>query len=135
MNVLQLASSILPSVTSILDKHIPDKDLKAKLEGEIQNSVNKLAETYTSGTIRTNQFEAQHRSVFVAGWRPAIGWSLAAGIFWALIGGPIAEYIAILTGVDAPLPQFPQELVLELTFAMLGMSAIRSFDKLRNLTR
>ena len=45
------------------------------------------------------------------------------------------QYITALAGVEVPVPTIPKDLLLELTFAMLGMAGLRSFEKLKGLTK
>ena len=57
-------------------------------------------------TIKTNQIEARHRSVWVAGWRPAIGWSLAVGICMdAGRANQSLHGLLPVKGIDVPLPE------------------------------
>lgn len=130
-----LIPQLLPILGTVLDKAIPDKDAKSKTLASIEQALVANASNISLETIKTNQTEAAHRSVWVAGWRPAIGWSLSIGIFWMLVGFPLAVWVAEIFGINAPLPKLPTDILFELTLAMLGMSGIRSFDKLKNLTK
>jgi len=130
-----LIPQLVPILNTVLDKTIKDKDLKIKTMAGLELAIIANAHTLNLETIKTNQVEASHRSIWVAGWRPALGWSLAFGVFWILIGFPMASWVASLTGFIAPLPELPTEILFELTLAMLGMSAVRSFDKLKGLTQ
>lgn len=130
-----LIPQLLPILGSVLDKSIPDKDAKTKTLASIEQALVANAANISLQTIKTNQTEAGHRSVWVAGWRPAIGWSLSIGIFWMLVGFPLAVWVAEIFGINAPLPKLPTDILFELTLAMLGMSGIRSFDKFKNLTK
>ncbi len=126
---------LLPIIADVLGKTITDTNEKNRLVGDLQNAFIEKASSIEIETIKTNQIEAGHRSIWVAGWRPAIGWSLALGIFWLLVGFPIASWIIAVQGLDVVLPELPTDILFELTMAMLGMGAIRSFDKLKNLTK
>ena len=83
-----LIPQLLPILGSVLDKTIQDKDIKLKTMAGLESAIVANAHSLNLETIKTNQAEAQHRSVWVAGWRPALGWSLALGVFWILIGFP-----------------------------------------------
>jgi len=130
-----LIPQLVPILSTVLDKTISDKDAKLKAIAGIESALVANANTINLETIKTNQTEAAHRSVWVAGWRPALGWSLALGVFWILIGFPLASWSVSLWGFDAPLPELPTDILFELTLAMLGMSAVRSFDKLKGLSK
>ena len=130
-----LIPQLLPILGAALDKTIQDKDTKLKAMADLESAIVVNAHSLNLETIKANQAEAAHRSIWVAGWRPAIGWSLAAGIFWILIGAPILNWLSFMTGFQAPLPEFPTDILFELTLAMLGMSAVRSFDKVKGLSK
>ncbi|MEM9880195.1 MAG: 3TM-type holin, partial [Pseudomonadota bacterium] len=51
-----------------------------------------------------NKIEAAHRSIFVAGWRPFIGWVCGLGILWAFIGHPVFEWVITLRNLDMAPP-------------------------------
>ena len=77
--------------------------------------------------------EAQHASVFVAGWRPFIGWVLGVGIGYSFLIAPILGGVIAIWKPGFAMPVVDEHL-WELVFAMLGMGALRSFDKLRDTT-
>ena len=130
-----LIPQLVPIFGAVLTKAIPDKDAREKAIAGIESALVSNAHSLNLETIKINQTEAAHRSIWVAGWRPALGWSLAIGIFWLLIGFPLASWVAMLSGATTPLPELPTDILFELTLAMLGMSAVRSFDKLKGLTK
>tara|TARA_R110000796_G_scaffold28802_1_gene78479 strand:+ start:961 stop:1365 length:405 start_codon:yes stop_codon:yes gene_type:complete len=127
--------TILPKVLEIVDKSLPDKakaDLaKQQIEFELMSAVNEI----NKAQAETNKAEATHRSIFVAGWRPAVGWCAALGVFWAFIGQPMCAWVALMFNVPFMLlPQFPMEQVMELVLAMLGLSGLRTFEKMQGVT-
>ena len=77
-----------------------------------------------------NKIEAQHRSLFIAGWRPCVGWICAAGIGFAFIGNPLLERFVGGDPVAVPL-----DMILELVLAMLGMGALRTFEKVKGVPK
>ena len=77
-----------------------------------------------------NKIEATHRSIFVAGWRPAVGWICALGLAFAFIGNPLLQRFVGGNPVQVPL-----DMILELVIAMLGMGALRTVEKLQGKTK
>ncbi|MEM6683545.1 MAG: 3TM-type holin [Pseudomonadota bacterium] len=77
-----------------------------------------------------NKIEAAHRSIFVAGWRPFIGWVCGLGILWAFIGHPVFEWVITLRNLDMAPPDINTDNLLELVLAMLGLGALRTAEKL-----
>lgn len=130
-----LIPQLLPILGTALDKVIPDNVSKAAAKAELEKALIDNANSINIETIKTNQAEAQHRSVWVAGWRPAIGWSCSAGIAWLFIGHPVASWAAVMMGATVELPSIPTDILLELTFAMLGMAGLRTFEKLKGVSK
>ena len=78
---MSILSALIGPVTGLLDKVIPDKDLKNKLAHEIATLAQNQIHEEMKGQMEVNKVEAAHKSLFVAGWRPAIGWVCALGMF------------------------------------------------------
>lgn len=76
-----------------------------------------------------NKIEASHRSIFVAGWRPFIGWVCGFGFLWAFIGQPIFEWVVRLNGIDVAAPAILTDNLMELVVALLGLGALRTYEK------
>lgn len=131
-----LLPQLIPILGTALDKVIPDNVQKEVAKKELEKALVDNANLINLETIKTNQVEANHRSVWVAGWRPAIGWSCSLGIAWLFIGHPIATWIVMLTGHnEMVMPTIPTDILLELTFAMLGMAGLRTFEKLKGVSK
>ena len=72
-----------------------------------------------------NKMEAGHRTVFVAGWRPFVGWVAALALAWGWIVGPILVFL--YPGREMPAIEVGQ--AISLIMAMLGMGALRTYEK------
>ena len=75
-----MLQSLIGPVAGLLDKFIEDKDQKNALAHEIATLATRQAHESSMGQIDINKTEAAHRSLFVAGWRPFLGWGLSFGI-------------------------------------------------------
>ena len=133
--MLPLLSALLPKAMDIVDKFIPDKDAAAKAKAEMEMKLVEAANAANMAQIQTNQTEAQHRSVFVAGWRPAIGWLCAIGLGWQFVGNEMVKWVIAVNHLDVVPPVINTEGLLELTFAMLGMAGLRTFEKMKGVTK
>jgi hypothetical protein len=71
---MSLVGQLIGPVTGLLDKFIEDKDQKNALAHEIATMSERHAQEALKGQLEINKMEAAHKSLFVAGWRPAIGW-------------------------------------------------------------
>ena len=67
--------ALIGPATKLLGKFIEDKDTKNKLAHDLATMAEKHAQELAKGQIEINKAEAQHKSIFVAGWRPFIGWT------------------------------------------------------------
>lgn len=82
------------------------------------------------GQIDVNKIEAASTSVFVAGWRPAVGWVGAAGFAYSVILEPMARFIAqVGFGYVGLFPVIDTNLTMQILFGLLGLGAMRSYDK------
>jgi hypothetical protein len=112
--------------TKVIDQVIPDADKKMELKLELAKLADQEAARASQEALaqsEVNKVEAGHRSIFVAGWRPAVGWVCAGSLTYAAIISP-------LTGWGAPDLGFLQTILL----AMLGISASRTFEKVKGVS-
>lgn len=82
------------------------------------------------GQIDVNKIEAASTSVFVAGWRPAVGWVGEAGFAYSVILEPMARFVAqVGFGYVGLFPVIDTNLTMQILFGLLGLGAMRSYDK------
>jgi hypothetical protein len=130
-----LLSTLNPIFEDIIDKIVPDKNAAAKAKASIEAALIEAANKGALAQLEVNKVEAVHRSLFVAGWRPAIGWICAIAIGWTYIGAPIITSIAKFKGVELELVAIDLEYLLELIFGMLGLAGMRSWEKSRGISK
>ena len=80
------------------------------------------------GQLEINKVEAAHKSLFVAGWRPAIGWVCMLGLLYNTI---IANVLSIWIEV----PEVDTTLLVPVMMGMLGLGAMRSYEKVNHVSR
>jgi hypothetical protein len=130
---------IIPAVTTILDKVLPDAqaaaDAKLKLlqiaqTGELAElaAVKELA----VAQIEVNKIEAASPDLFRGGWRPGAGWSCVFGLIYQFFLMPLLPWVAAVFGFDVPpLPPIDNETLLTLLMGMLGLGGLRTFERVR----
>lgn len=133
-----MIGALLPVLGPIIDKlvdRIPDPAAreKAKLEAEATLLAASIEEM--KGQVQINVEEAKHASVWVSGWRPAIGWACALAFTFLYVVGPIVTWVASWYGIKIGLPQFNSADLMSLTFGMLGIAGFRTFEKVRGVTK
>lgn len=85
------------------------------------------------GQLAVNQAEATSSSVFVAGWRPAVGWVCATALAWQFVVRPAAMTVAAIVGYPLPVLPGVDSALWELLFGMLGFGGLRTFEKLKGV--
>ena len=115
--------------TTIIDKIWPNKSEQEKAELQ-------AALIVVQGQLAVNQAEAGSSSVFVAGWRPFIGWVCGSACAWNWIGLPLAKVGLLLAGGPA-LTLAPADLseMLPVLMGMLGLGALRTTEKIKGVAR
>jgi len=80
-----------------------------------------------------NQAEAGNASVFVAGWRPFIGWVCGSAFAWTFVLGPMVSYAAKLAGITVALPVLDLSELTPVLLGMLGLGAMRTVEKVNGI--
>ena len=105
----------------------PEKADQAKLELLKLQQSGELASMTAQTDI--NKVEASSSSLFVSGWRPAIGWVCALALAYQYLLRPLSGTIATLFGITLPpLPGLDDNL-WQLMMGMLGMGGLRTYEK------
>tara|TARA_A100000172_G_scaffold74286_1_gene56283 strand:+ start:793 stop:1194 length:402 start_codon:yes stop_codon:yes gene_type:complete len=133
---LSFLNSLIQPVGDILDKVIPDQDLKRKLSHEIATMSEKHAQQLALAQIKVNAAEAASGSLFKGGWRPFVGWVCGVAFCYHFILQPVIIFIVALTGADIPdLPSFDMGTLLTVLGGMLGIGGLRTYEKQKGLTK
>ena len=80
-----------------------------------------------------NKAEATNPSIFVAGWRPFIGWVCGVACAWNWIGLPIAVFAAAYFG--KPMALRPADIgeMMPVLIGMLGLGGLRTTEKIKGV--
>lgn len=79
-----------------------------------------------------NKIEAAHKSVFVAGWRPFIGWVCGLALFYNFILRDMMVWALMLSRADTPPPPVLHiDVLTTILYALLGLGGMRTFEKLQ----
>ena len=134
--MMQLLGSLVGPVTGLLDKFIEDKDQKNALAHEIATLAEKQAHEIAKGQIQINAEEAKSRNIFIAGWRPFVGWTCAVALAYHFVLNPIILFITAWTGAVIPeLPQFDMDSLMTVLLGMLGLGGLRTYEKKAGITK
>jgi hypothetical protein len=84
--------------------------------------------------VKVNLEEAKHKSIFVAGWRPFIGWVGGLSLAYAGLIYPLLTWVWKFSGIDGDPPPFVESATLgAIVTGMLGIGSMRSYDKTKGV--
>jgi hypothetical protein len=132
---MSLIGSLIGPATSLLDKFIEDKDQKMALAHEISTMAERHAQELAKGQLEVNKVEAASKSMFVAGWRPFIGWVCGIGFLANFILIPMANFGLALAEVAITIPMIDTTQMMPVLMGMLGLGAMRTVEKVQKVSR
>jgi hypothetical protein len=131
MGVLMI-NLLIPAVSSLLDKFIPDADEKQKLAHEIATMAQKQAHEIAIAQINVNKEDAKG-NWFQAGWRPFVGWTCGFALFYHFILQPMLVFGFTVYGTSVELPTFDMNSLMTVLLGMLGLGGLRSFERVKKV--
>ena len=132
--MLNFITPFLPAVNKLLDL-IPDKNERARAEAEFKTSFLAAYSEQMKAQAEINKQEAASSSLFVAGWRPFLGWVSGLGFAYTYLLSPLVTGFLSLFGLEISMPGIPSDTLMELTMGMLGLAGLRSFEKMQGVAR
>ena len=131
-------TAIASLASSVITRLWPDKtevDKEAFLL-EFQKVV--TASQLLTKQIDVDQAEAASTSMFVAGWRPMVGWVCALAFAWQFLILPMGCFLAVICHQPQVATQM-QSLHLDyatmssVLMGMLGLGGMRTYEKMQNV--
>ena len=132
---MSILGSLIGPVTGLLDKFIEDKDKKNAIAFELSTMAEKHAQELAKAQLAVNKQEAAHKSLFVAGWRPAVGWVCVLGMASNFLVIPMANFALALAGSSIVIPILELSAMMPVLMGMLGLGAMRTVEKAKGVQR
>ena len=85
--------------------------------------------------VRVNLQEAKHSSIFVAGWRPFIGWTCGAALAYHYIVRDMIAWGLTLQGIETAPPMLDMSDLLTVLLGLLGLGSLRTIEKIKGVSR
>ena len=130
-----MIEALIAPVSGLLDKFIEDKDQKARLAHDLATMADNHAQELAKAQLEVNKVEAAHHSLFVSGWRPAVGWVCVLGMFGNFITIPFSNFVLALLEIEIIIPLVPLETMMPVLMGMLGLGAMRTYEKKSGVDR
>ena len=121
----------IKAVGNVIDDMHFSGEEKEKLKLQMKEIDAKLQEKQ----LDINKAEATHRSIFVSGWRPFLGWISGLSIGYVYLFQPILDMILQMFQVQVDWVQLDLGQLMPLVLGMLGLGGLRSFEKAKGLTK
>jgi hypothetical protein len=119
-----MLTALIPAVSGLLDKFIPDADTKQKLSHEISTMAEKHAQEIALAQIKVNEAEAKG-NWFQSSWRPATAWVCVLGFLVNFLVSPLCAGFGII------IPQADTATMLPVLMGMLGLAGMRTAERLK----
>lgn len=136
MSFLAAATALLPTISGLLDRLIPDPEARAKAQLDLlklqQDGAFKELDAQLQVNLaqaEINKVEAASQNGFQAGWRPLAGYACVAGMGYEFLLRPLLPWVLTVSGVDAPPLPSLDGVLFELMFGMLGLGTLRTADR------
>ena len=121
---------LIPVLGNLLDKVLPDTEAANKAKAELITMQTKGELDALLGQLEINKEEAKSSSIFVAGWRPSVGWVCGIALAYSAIVEPILRFSAtVWFGYTGTFPIIDTNLTLQILGGMIGVAGLRSWDK------
>ena len=134
MALASILKGVIGPILGPLVEKIPDPNLRRKLQAEAEQSLLAAMTGVVMAQIEVNKTEAQHKSVFVAGWRPFVGWTCGVALAYNFVIRPLGMSIAFYAGVDlSGAPELDITELMTVLGGMLGLGTLRSFEKAKGV--
>ena len=129
--------AILNPIGKVLDRVIPDVNERAKVRAELERQAAQGELDLLLGQLKINLQEAAHKSVFVAGWRPFIGWTCGLILAFNYIAVPLLNFgLELAYPTDTPtVGALDAGTMMPVLLGLLGLAGARSFEKAKGVSR
>jgi hypothetical protein len=125
---MSMIASLIAPVTSLLDKWIPDADVKQQIAHELATMSERHAQELAVAQINLNTEEAKG-NWFQSGWRPATGWVCVLGFAVNFLISPLAAGFGVI------IPQADTSVMMPVLMGLLGLGGMRSFERFKGVEK
>jgi hypothetical protein len=119
-----MLTALIGPVVGLLDKFIPDADLRTKLAHEVATMAESHAQEIALAQIKVNEADAKG-NWFQSSWRPAIAWVCVLGFLINYLVSPLCA------GFGIDIPQADTGTMLPVLMGMLGLGGMRTLERLK----
>lgn len=128
---MALIDTIFGTISTVLDRVIPDKNKRAQAQEELQTLLTSQDFQIAVEQIKVNAIEAQSDNIFKSGWRPSVGWICSIAFALHFVIFPLLNWFIMLCGQQPILVPFQMDTLLTVLLGLLGMGTLRTVEKMK----
>lgn len=135
-----MSPTLIPILGNLFDRLFPDPKVAADAKLEVMRlaQTGELAQLnadlqLATGQIDVNKVEAASSDGFTRNWRPFIGWTCGVAFACKFVGGPLVFVISQWAGHPIILPSFDFTEMSTILLGMLGLSGMRTVEKVKGI--
>jgi len=130
-----LSGEAMDSLVDLFKDYQDKKLSKEELRFRLQTFEATNTQELHLAQIELNKEEAKHKSMFVAGWRPMLGWVCGLGFAMNFLVAPVGTFIVNLMGYPIEFPQADVATMMPVLLGMLGLGTMRTYEKAQGVSR
>ena len=132
---MSIFSLLLGPLETVLERVIPDVNQRKKAKEELLKAEQNGEFNLAIKQIEVNLHEAKHKNLFVAGWRPFIGWVCGTAFAYHFVALPITKVVSAYFGQEIPEVAFDMTTLTTVLMGMLGLGGLRTFEKFKGVNK
>lgn len=137
-----IIDTVFGKVGDVVSEVVVDKDKRNEINANLERikleAIDKSEQRVheeVMGQLEINKTEAQHKSIFVAGWRPFVGWTSGVGLAYGVIFEPMASWFArVVLDYNGNFPEIDPTLLIFSLGGMLGIGGMRTLEKIKGVS-
>ncbi len=130
-----MITALIPLIGTVIDRLFPDKTVAEKAKAQLAMLEQNGELQQILGQLEINKEEAKSGNLFIAGWRPFIGWVCGLALCWHYLLLPLLLYGNSVFGLDIVPPAFDLGDLIVVLGGMLGLGGLRTFEKFKGVTK
>ena len=135
--MIPFIGDLIKPVTDLVSEVVVDKDKRDQINlelAQLQDQAQARMDEALAGQVDVNKIEAASPNLFVAGWRPFVGWVGGFGLLYSVFVEPFMEFVSkTIFHYAGAFPVINTEVLLQVLLGLLGLGAMRSYDKVKGV--
>lgn len=135
-----LGAPLVKLVGDVLNRILPPEKMsekdKAAIEAQLLVALGQMDMAQLQGQLGINVEEAKSGNLFIAGWRPAVGWVCATAMAYSFVAQPFMAFlIGLYNWQLPPLPTLDSGSLMTVLLGLLGLGTMRTFEKIKGVSK